>query len=275
MQHKSLPMQQPELGQQLATLRKQQNLTQEELVEKSNVSVRTIQRIEAGEVIPRLSTVKILWRALGTEYTTPTKNDIYMKPSLNQHNHQQHLIIAVVSGVIYIAFELALTVIDLSWLVGNREFRESSQTAYIALTAGMALSYALFASGFILLAKLFENHLLTIAAILMMIAVAATGVIDVAMFNAPWEELSLPYAILAVGVGACSLIFGIALLRLQDSMGGLAKVAGILEITIGAALISVLLFFIAFTLLIPAIVIELLVLYKGYEYLSRSAPQSA
>jgi predicted transcriptional regulator len=51
-------MQQREPGRRLTALRK--NLTQEELVEKSHVSLRTIQRIEAGEVLPRMSTVKIL-----------------------------------------------------------------------------------------------------------------------------------------------------------------------------------------------------------------------
>jgi transcriptional regulator with XRE-family HTH domain len=45
-----IAMQQPELGKRLTALRKKRNLTQEELVEKSHVSVRTIQRIESGEV---------------------------------------------------------------------------------------------------------------------------------------------------------------------------------------------------------------------------------
>lgn len=58
-------MQQPELGRQLTALRKEKSLTQEELAEKSHVSVRTIQRIEAGEVMPRTITVKILLEALG------------------------------------------------------------------------------------------------------------------------------------------------------------------------------------------------------------------
>ena len=56
-------MQQPQLGRRLTALRKEGNFTQEELVEKSYVSVRTIQRIESGEVMPRLSTVKILLNA--------------------------------------------------------------------------------------------------------------------------------------------------------------------------------------------------------------------
>jgi hypothetical protein len=105
----------------------------------------------------------------------------------------------------------------------------------------------------------------------MAIAVAATGVLDVAMLGtSSLEQLSLPYAIAAVVAGVCSLVFGIALLQLQDSMGGLAKVAGVLEIIFGCALITVVLFVIALVAMIPATVIEILLLYRGYEYISKS-----
>ena len=46
-------MDQPGLGILIADLRKRQGLTQEDLVERCNINVRTIQRIEAGEVNPR------------------------------------------------------------------------------------------------------------------------------------------------------------------------------------------------------------------------------
>lgn len=269
-------MQQPELGQQLAALRKQQNLTQEELVEKSHVSVRTIQRIEAGEVLPRLSTVKILWRALGAEYTFNTTHPTHMQTVNHpQHQHQQQLLVAVVAGAVYLVFELALTAMDLAWLTSSGSRTEGLRWMYITLTAGMIGAYMLFARGFLLLARLFENKLLTVAAVLMMLAVAASGFVDVAMFRTSMEELSLPYAILAIVVGICSLLFGIALLRLQDGMGGLAKVAGILEIVMGCALITVLLFFIALAVVIPATVVEILLLYHGYEYVSKSRTQLA
>lgn len=58
-------MNQPELGHYIAHLRKEQGLTQEELVEKCNINVRTIQRIEAGDVTPRSYTVKNILEALG------------------------------------------------------------------------------------------------------------------------------------------------------------------------------------------------------------------
>jgi len=47
-------MKQPLLGKKISELRKQKGLTQEDLVEKCNITVRTIQRIESGETTPRI-----------------------------------------------------------------------------------------------------------------------------------------------------------------------------------------------------------------------------
>jgi transcriptional regulator with XRE-family HTH domain len=58
-------MKQPQLGDYIANLRKEQGFTQEELVELCNINVRTIQRIEAGDVTPRNYTIKNILRALG------------------------------------------------------------------------------------------------------------------------------------------------------------------------------------------------------------------
>jgi transcriptional regulator with XRE-family HTH domain len=57
-------MKQPELGKKIAELRKAKGLTQEELVEKCNINVRTLQRIEAGEATPRSYTIKIIFTVL-------------------------------------------------------------------------------------------------------------------------------------------------------------------------------------------------------------------
>ncbi len=53
-------MRQPEIGRKITDLRKQQGLTQEELAYRCRLNVRSIQRIETGEVTPRLSTLKLL-----------------------------------------------------------------------------------------------------------------------------------------------------------------------------------------------------------------------
>ena len=60
-------MKQPEVGKKIFESRKAKGLTQEELVEKCNLNVRTIQRIEAGDVTPRSHTVKILFEVLEIE----------------------------------------------------------------------------------------------------------------------------------------------------------------------------------------------------------------
>jgi transcriptional regulator with XRE-family HTH domain len=57
-------MNQPELGKKIADLRKSKGFTQEELVEKCNLNIRTIQRIESGEVTPRIYTLKMIFAAL-------------------------------------------------------------------------------------------------------------------------------------------------------------------------------------------------------------------
>ena len=57
-------MKQPDLGKKIAELRKSKGLTQEELVEKCNLNVRTLQRIECGEVTPRSYTIKVIFAAL-------------------------------------------------------------------------------------------------------------------------------------------------------------------------------------------------------------------
>jgi len=68
-------MTQPDLGKKIAELRKAKGFTQEELVEKCNLSVRTLQRIESGEVAPRSYTLKLIFTALDFDiHETPGKN---------------------------------------------------------------------------------------------------------------------------------------------------------------------------------------------------------
>ncbi len=61
-------MNQPDLGLKVAELRQQKGLTQERLAELCEVSLRTIQRIEGGEVDPRAYTVHCLGEALDFDF---------------------------------------------------------------------------------------------------------------------------------------------------------------------------------------------------------------
>jgi hypothetical protein len=105
----------------------------------------------------------------------------------------------------------------------------------------------------------------------LIVAVAGMGILDVTSLLADdVDSLWFPYIIASVSVGTLSIVFGMALIRLQDSMGELSRVAGIIEIIIGVMLVTVVLFFFTYVLMIPAVIAEILVLYRGYEYLSKS-----
>ncbi|MCW5909851.1 MAG: helix-turn-helix transcriptional regulator [Cyclobacteriaceae bacterium] len=270
-------MQQPELGRRLAALRKEKNLTQEELVEKSHVSVRTIQRIEAGEVLPRLSTIKILLAALGQDYESFIKqNPISMETTSQPRGNRSALLIAIFAGAIYLATEIILNAMDLAWLTKENNWEQWVNFIYIGLTITMIAAYALFMWGFIVLGSVFENGLLKIGSCLMIGIVLAIGVLDISTLKAEdTDSLWLPYMTASVMVGALTLIFGIALIRLQDGMGMLSRVAGVLELITGAAFVTVILFFIGYVVMIPAVIVEILVLYRGYEYLSKSEVATA
>jgi transcriptional regulator with XRE-family HTH domain len=81
-------MNQPELGKKIAELRKAKGLTQDELVSMCNLNVRTLQRIESGEVTPRSFTIKAIFTALdyniydgliSTDSTTKTETSEFSR----------------------------------------------------------------------------------------------------------------------------------------------------------------------------------------------------
>lgn len=267
-------MQQPELGNRLTTLRKEKNMTQEDLAGKSHVSVRTIQRIEAGEVLPRTSTVKILLGALEQTFESLKTNE---SSTMNTTTAQlpnpgrTTLLIAVFAGAIYLALEIILSTMDIIWLANEGRWDDWIDLLYISLTLLMMTSYILFARGFIALSKIFENSLLKVATYFSIATVMGMGILDISTL--PVEDIEflwIPYASAAVLAGSVAIVFGVGLIRLQDGIGELSRAAGILEIIIGCSLVTIVLFFIGYIIMVPTVIVEILVLYRGYEYLSRS-----
>lgn len=64
-----------ETGKLIKELRLKKGMTQEELADKTEVSARTIQRIENGEVDPRAYTLQMIARALEVDYSLFTENE--------------------------------------------------------------------------------------------------------------------------------------------------------------------------------------------------------
>jgi len=65
-------MEKLDFGQKLIEVRKAKGLTQQDVAERSQVTIRTIQRIESGIVTPRASTIKIISESLGFDFFEPS-----------------------------------------------------------------------------------------------------------------------------------------------------------------------------------------------------------
>lgn len=66
-------MEKLDFGTKLIEVRKAKGLTQDEVAEKCNITVRTIQRIESGLVTPRAFTIKIISETLGFDFYETSK----------------------------------------------------------------------------------------------------------------------------------------------------------------------------------------------------------
>ncbi len=81
-------MNQPGLGLKVSELRQQKGLTQEQLAERCEVSARTIQRIESGEVDPRAYTLHCLGEALEFDFSEAEhrqRESLACHPASQQH----------------------------------------------------------------------------------------------------------------------------------------------------------------------------------------------
>jgi len=129
-------MNQPDLGLKISELRQQKGLTQEQLAERCEVSPRTIQRIESGEVDPRAYTLQCLGEALEFDFT-------------GENAAKENLWLAV----LHISSIFSIPILPLllwSWKK-NRSFKIDNQGRQV-LNFQITMTLALFAAAFFLMA---------------------------------------------------------------------------------------------------------------------------
>lgn len=89
-----------ETGKLIKELRLKKGMTQEELADKTEVSSRTIQRIENGEVDPRAYTLQMIARALEVDYSFFTENQPDEEQEIEQANASTWLGLLHFSGIV-------------------------------------------------------------------------------------------------------------------------------------------------------------------------------
>jgi len=258
-------MKQPALGQKILALRKQKGLTQEELVAQCNLNVRTIQRIEAGEVTPRSYTIKTILDVLGFDLDKiSTQEDTWDtdKTGINSI----HLKIAWICGVVYFLLGFLEFAADYSrYFEGDMLM---ANAPYIILKIGVLATYIYFIWGFIITGTLFKQYLLKIASYLLIgINLLFYSYDIISLFTATIyteQVITTNYVITTHSIfyGIAAFLFGFALLRLVKPIGKLATISGGLMIACAVFFIIVFLGFLGYIFSIPAIVLQIILLFK-------------
>ncbi|WP_158861422.1 helix-turn-helix domain-containing protein [Lunatibacter salilacus] len=251
---------QPQLGQKILELRKANGLTQEELVERCNINVRTIQRIEAGEVTPRPHTIRVILEALNYEFR---QNDSEASPSLDPRIAAWFLR-GLIAGGIYLI--LAFVEAYLEFQLISDGSATISPLLYTLIKVGVAVSFLGYMGGFFAMGNAFRNSWIKLGSILLAAGTVLCLSSDLLMFFNDYisrEGILVSQSILA---GVLYPVFGVGLIAYQKRFGNLALVTGILTILTGLAFLSVVLALPGLVLLTVVEVLGLVLLYRAYEY---------
>ena len=93
-----------ETGKLIRELRIKKGMTQEELAEKTEVSARTIQRIENGEVDPRAYTLQMIAKALEVDFSLFVENEPEGKQDSQKMDSNNWSAMLHLSGLIPLIF---------------------------------------------------------------------------------------------------------------------------------------------------------------------------
>lgn len=265
-------MKQPELGKKLAEIRKGKGITQEELVDRCNVTVRTIQRIEAGDVVPRLVTMKLIAEALDCNlesFSNSEAEDKKVKPWINRatitdlddpNNIALQLRIAWIAGIIYFLSGFPEAVLDYDFFKSG--FLAVSNEAYILIKVIAMVSFIFFARGFIIMGYKYNNSLLTYGSYLFLAVLILNYSFDIFSIGLSHTKIEESMLGKAISFGIAGVIMGLGLRRMVSTFGMTATCAGSLEIIAGLMFLTVVLSPIGLLLLIPTEVIEVYLIFK-------------
>jgi len=282
-------MKQPELGRKISELRTAKGLTQEELVEKCNISVRTIQRIEAGEVTPRSYTVKTILAALDYDLSkiADDQNNFFdsfagwikrfMLIDIDIEKPSGFLIkqlnIAWILGIFYLTIGFFESAAD--YFLFKEERMIFSSAFYVAIKVISFITFAFFQRGFIMIGGLFRNYLLKIMSFIMIIAILLLNGYDIISIFYDSVEAEFIAGASALTFGLIGIIYGISLIRLKKSVGYISKYAGLLEITGGCFLLTIVLSFIGFLIYLPAELLEIIIIFKVIEIIKTKQTENS
>ncbi|SFB19555.1 Helix-turn-helix domain-containing protein [Algoriphagus aquimarinus] len=224
-------MKQPELGKRISEMRRAKGLTQEELVELCNLNVRTIQRIEAGEVTPRSYTIKALFEALGATWQNSEQevNESKSKPVLTW------LYVGFGSGLIYFFLSYFEISMEIEWMEGSF----GNPLNFGLVKAGVLITFSLFIFGLIKMTSAFPNKILQIALWVMLIANGIWYSIDLISLATSIFKMEDYYFVKLATFGLAYGFMGAGFLCYKNLWSNIPQILGALGIVSGILIFSV------------------------------------
>ena len=278
-------MNQPELGKKITELRKGKGLTQEELVERCNISVRTLQRIEAGEVTPRSYTIRTILAALDYDLSRISDNDAVRKsfsgwlkdiflididPDRSGTFLIKQLNTAWLLGLVYFILGFLESAADYFRMEDDRMI--FSIPVYIIIKVAVLVCFFYFQRGFILVGHMFRNYLLKIMSYVLIFGVFLIIAYDIASVFYGFAEREFILGAEALTFGGIGILYGVSLIKLQKSLGQVPVIAGIFEIFAAGFFLTLVLSFAGYIMLIPAELLEIVILFKAVEIIKSKQP---
>lgn len=231
-------MKQPELGKKISELRKAKGLTQEELVEKCNLNVRTIQRIEAGEVTPRSYTVKALFEALGAEWEDEGSVQAEVVNKALPASLRRIIHVSIGAGIVYFLVSIIEFTMEMTMADGSEKI---SFAFYLPVKVISLLCHSVFLFAFFRIATFSENWTLQAGVWLLILVNFIASCVQIFLVYLSGIPMNLSIGIpMVVSFGVVYLIFGFGLLKFDSPWKSVAGPLGILCMVTGFLLITVL-----------------------------------
>jgi transcriptional regulator with XRE-family HTH domain len=266
-------MEQPELGKRIQELRKSKGFTQEELVEMCNINVRTIQRIEAGEVSPRSFTIKTILEALGVD------SSVFFKTSVHEENEYmfvqddvKKLSWSWIAGIFFSVF-IAVTLFFEFTVVFDYEFSYDEILVRSLLGVFSLGSLFFVLRGYHTLGTRTHNKALVYASIVYfvmeLVSIIMTIILTVYDFDHDVAEITSGVLLILL-LGAGEILMGVGIMKVTQIHASYAKALGVTKIIYGVTLMTIILAPIAVLVAIPILIAEIVFLFQVTQKAEKS-----
>lgn len=215
-------MKQQTLGKKIAETRNQKGITQKELSDLCGIDIRTIQRIEAGEVAPRPSTLRLIAKTLDLDENglmaemaeageSETLSALYSAATV-----QVYVLIGIIYMLSWLFYSpvLPITTIPLQWRL---------PLSMLFIVSGFLFYYGFYHHG-----KKTQNGMLKFSSVIILITMPLSFIVT--MLSESFGAADKVQHLIIAIMGANGILFGIGLFRGSFVYNSIKHLAGAMQL---------------------------------------------